>query len=85
MSSSIFHAHKKPARYELLTFTSMAVGEFGEPTEDGVELRLATAVNEALSAGASLVGGVSVALSPKGPHSAPLLIMSQAVLYPASA
>ena len=83
---SVSHEHKKAARYELLTFTSIAVGEFGEPSEDGVELRLATAVNEALAAGATLVGGVSVAVAPKtGPHNAPLIIMSQAVLHPAHA
>ena len=72
-------------RYAVLSCTNTMQGYSGQPQAGSAPSDLATAVNTALKAGATLVGGVSVAAASKADSSsgAPFFIMSQAVLYPA--
>ena len=84
-------------RYDVITFVSYIMGDLGQPvitSRDRVNTNCTarleppppefiSAVNAALAAGATLVGGVSAVACPKTSESAaPWFSFSQAVLYP---
>ena len=72
-------------RYAVLSCTNKRQSYNKEPDAGFAQSELEALVNTALKAGATLVGGVSVAAASKADSSsgAPFFIMSQAVLYPA--
>jgi hypothetical protein len=82
-------------RYDVITFIVREQGYYGEPLgssphvttqKDFVQVPPAfiAAVNDALASGATLVGGVSTAATPRNePYGCPTFTFSQAVLYPA--